>query len=56
MNLLSEPTFSAGSPRWLFAGGPYAVPEFPSYDVSPDRRFLMMKDAGPRGQGVGLRP
>ncbi len=41
----SEPTFSASTPRWLFAG-PYAVPGFPSYDVSPDGRFLMMKDAG----------
>jgi serine/threonine-protein kinase len=45
VDVVMQPTFSAGKPKMLFAGPYVPTPRsFPDYDVSPDgQRFLMLK-------------
>ena len=45
VDIIMQPTFSAGKPRMLFEGPYVPTPRsFPDYDVSPDGvRFLMLK-------------
>jgi serine/threonine-protein kinase len=40
-----SPTFSAGAPRVLFRGRYASTPTTRFYDVAPDGRFLMMREA-----------
>ena len=52
VDIITEPTFSAGKPRMLFEGPYVPTPRsFPDYDVSPDgQHFLMLK---PRAESQG---
>ena len=45
VDIVTQPTFSAGKPRMLFEGQYVPAPvTFSNYDVSPDgQRFLMLK-------------
>ena len=45
VDVMTEPTFSAGKPKMLFEGPYVPTPRsFPDFDVSPDgQRFLMLK-------------
>jgi hypothetical protein len=45
VDIVTQPTFSAGKPKMLFEGPYVPTPRsFPDYDVSPDgQRFLMLK-------------
>ena len=55
----TEPTFSAGRPEVLFEG-PYlqgTLTRQRTYDISPDGRFLMLKqDGGPSGSSEPNEP
>jgi eukaryotic-like serine/threonine-protein kinase len=52
VDVVTQPTFTAGKPRVLFQGQFLPSPATaPNYDVSPDgQRFLMLKAAEPEGE------
>jgi hypothetical protein len=54
VEVVTEPTFSAGKPKMLFEGQ-YVASQFPltgiAYDVSSDgQRFLMVKETEPASE------
>ncbi len=46
VEVATVPTLTVGQPEWLFAGGDYLLDLYGSaaYDVTPDGRFLMVKE------------